>query len=173
MTPFLTPDQQEHLKMAQRSQVRLQQSFGLFAALVASGDPPQEAIRTAEKAMDIWQEYEDAHLIEVPVESTPTGALLQQFSGAMQMLQKRDEAKTAAEQELAEDDEWYQALIGAEVKAWSARLAVLNLIADLRRNPVGAHAFEALDREAQAADAKWRAFGTAHLRIPEETASGA
>jgi hypothetical protein len=64
MTP--TPEQLEHIKISQRASLRNAQTFSLFAAMVAGGKRPDEALKDAEGAIDAWSEYEDAHAIEPP-----------------------------------------------------------------------------------------------------------
>ncbi len=64
MTP--SPEQLEHIRISQRASLRNAQTFNLFTMLVAGGKRPDEALRDAEAAIELWGEYEDAHMIEPP-----------------------------------------------------------------------------------------------------------
>jgi hypothetical protein len=86
MTP--SPEQLEHMRLAQRASLRNAQTFNLFTMLVAGGKRPDEALKDAEAAMDVWEEYEDAHAIEPPPGSS-MGELLSKLGDMTDRLAKR------------------------------------------------------------------------------------
>ncbi len=64
MTP--SPELQDHIKIAQRAALRNAQTFQMFTMMCAYGKKPEDALREAELAIDVWGEWEDAHMIEMP-----------------------------------------------------------------------------------------------------------
>lgn len=78
MTP--SAEQQEHIRISQRAALRNAQTFSMFAALCAGGKRPDEALKDAEAAIELWGEYEDAHAIEPPP-SPSVGEVMQTFAG--------------------------------------------------------------------------------------------
>lgn len=64
MTP--SADQQEQMKMAQRSQRKLAQGFQMYTYFIATGSRIDEALEKMEAAMESWTDYEDRHTIDMP-----------------------------------------------------------------------------------------------------------
>ncbi len=88
MTP--SPEQLEHIRISQRASLRNAQTFSMFATLCASGKRPEEALKDAEAAIDLWSEYEDAHAIEPP-ESSTLGAMLSSVNKMVETMGERSQ----------------------------------------------------------------------------------
>lgn len=81
MTPanILTPEQQEILKQAMRANNRLERIWSLYATCVAhdSNQDLEKVLERAERAVDVWMEFDDATRIDTTKIATETGAFLQ------------------------------------------------------------------------------------------------
>src|SRR6266404_4163425 len=89
MTP--SPDLQDHIKIAQRAALRNAQTFQMFTMMCAYGKKPEEALREAENAIEVWGEYEDAHVIEMPPDTSVGSFMAKIGAMAEQMVQKTNE----------------------------------------------------------------------------------
>jgi hypothetical protein len=64
--PDLTPEQKEHLKMAHRSQERIQETWSLYMMFLSRDMEPADALRRAVDASTVWAEWQDNNEVEPP-----------------------------------------------------------------------------------------------------------
>jgi hypothetical protein len=167
----MTPDQQEHLNMARRSQMRLAQGFQIYCFFLVHDKTPAQAIEAVEDALSAWIEYADKNEVLMPEVPSETAGLVDQLKEMFASAQKLQIEK--AEQELQDDGFLTPDQLGHhEQTAWERFQEIKALVDDLRARypqPDGSgiakteHAVT-LDRELQQAEHHWRGFGTAHLR---------
>lgn len=89
MTP--SAEQLEHLKIAQRASLRNAQTFNIYTALVVGGKRHDEALKDAEAAIEAWSEYEDAHAIEPPPNSSMNDMLLKMAQASQRLMEKSEQ----------------------------------------------------------------------------------
>ena len=68
MTPQLSPEQKEQLKMARRSNLRIDETWSLYTMFLSSQEKmaPQDALERALEAVAVWADWMDHNEIEPP-----------------------------------------------------------------------------------------------------------
>lgn len=66
MPPNLTPDQKEQLKMARRSNMRIEETWSLYTMFLSSDKRPADALQLAVEAVSVWADWMDQNEIEPP-----------------------------------------------------------------------------------------------------------
>jgi len=66
MTPQLTPEQKEHLKIAHRAHVRIEETWQLFTMFLSDGKTPEDALERAHSAVAVWADWMDSAQVEPP-----------------------------------------------------------------------------------------------------------
>lgn len=179
MVPFLTPEQQEQLKEANRSQKRLSQQFIMFVYMVSTGKPPQQAVDESAEALEVWADYEERNAIKPPDGPTDTNTFLATtlMKLAGHFLAKQNDA----EAELPEGDDRSSPAVEADLeeRSWKLYLRVRDALADLRQSqPPGSPLIAEFERELAAREKDWLSFGSFRLRqalgqyTPDELVEG-
>ncbi len=81
MPPNLTDDQKEHIRIAQRAHMRVEETWTLFNLFLTEGKKPDEALQKAQEAVAVWSEWMDSNQVEFPEIEQPNYA--QQLGQAM------------------------------------------------------------------------------------------
>ena len=71
MPPNLTDDQKQHIRIAQRSRMRIEECWTLFNMYLGNGVGPAEALRKAQEAVSVWAEWMDSNEIDFPEIAQP------------------------------------------------------------------------------------------------------
>lgn len=78
----LTDEQKEQMKMAERANGRLGQTWALYELFLTQDKPPRQALELAQEAVSVWAEFQDNNTIEPPeIEEQPD--FPEQLLGAM------------------------------------------------------------------------------------------
>ena len=64
--PKLTPDQKEHLKIAHRASMRIEETWNLFMMYLSQDKQPEEALEKAREAVAVWADWMDENEVEPP-----------------------------------------------------------------------------------------------------------
>lgn len=66
MTPKLTPEQREQVKLAHRANTRINETWSLYNLYLSEGDKPALALEKAHEAVAVWSEWMGQYEIEPP-----------------------------------------------------------------------------------------------------------
>lgn len=90
MTPaqLLSPEQQEALMQALRANNRLERIWSLYATILAHESSPnyELILERAERAVDVWMEFDDANRIDTSKITTESTAFLGQLMEQMKRI---------------------------------------------------------------------------------------
>jgi len=64
--PELTAEQKEHLKIARRSRIRIEETWQLFCMYLSDNKTPDDALEKARAAVSVWADWMDDAEIEPP-----------------------------------------------------------------------------------------------------------
>jgi hypothetical protein len=81
MKPNLSPEQKEHIRIAQRNERRVEETWALYTMFLSQNKEPPEALRRAVEAVEVWAEYDDSNVVEYPEIDHPDFA--DQMTGVM------------------------------------------------------------------------------------------
>lgn len=84
MTPNLTPDQKQHIRMAHRAKLRIEETWSLFCMHLSQGKKPVDALVEAREAVDVWADWMDDNDMEFPDIDRPD--IGQQMERAAEMM---------------------------------------------------------------------------------------
>lgn len=84
MTPNLTPEQKEHLKIAHRANMRIEETWSLFCMYLSQDKKPVDALELARQAVFVWADWMDENEVEPPDIQRPDFA--QQMTDAMKQV---------------------------------------------------------------------------------------
>ncbi len=65
-------DTMRSIRAANHNNQKVFKAWDLFQALILNGEPANQAMRKAEEAIGVWQEYEDKNWIDPPIPDPPT-----------------------------------------------------------------------------------------------------
>lgn len=66
MSPKLTDEEKEQLKMARRSSMRIEETWSLYTMYLSQDKRPEEALEKAQEAVAVWAEWMDHNQIDPP-----------------------------------------------------------------------------------------------------------
>lgn len=66
MTANLTPEQKEHLKIAHRANLRIEETWSLFCMYLSQDKTPEDALEKARQAVSVWADWMDQNEVEPP-----------------------------------------------------------------------------------------------------------
>jgi hypothetical protein len=66
VTPNLTPEQKEHLKIAHRANMRIEETWSLFCMYLSQDKKPIDALELARQAVCVWADWMDENEVEPP-----------------------------------------------------------------------------------------------------------
>ena len=64
--PKLTPEQKEHLKMAHRANMRIEETWSLFCMYLSQDKKPIDALELARQAVCVWADWMDENEVDPP-----------------------------------------------------------------------------------------------------------
>ena len=125
---------------------------------VDCGTPAREAIEKVESAMEIWTDYEDAHLIEIPSQDfmNPINQIMSKFAEVTDTIKRKNEVDA----EFASPDE----LCRMEQEAWDNYRALQSEVEALHES-MSPESTMQMDQQVLELERHWLSFGTAHLRL--------
>jgi hypothetical protein len=66
MNPNLTAEQKEQLKMAHRSNMRIEETWSLYTMFLSQDKRPEDALSLAVQAVSVWADWMDSNEVEPP-----------------------------------------------------------------------------------------------------------
>jgi hypothetical protein len=84
LTPNLTPEQKEHLKIAHRANMRIEETWSLFCMYLSQDKKPIDALELARQAVCVWADWMDENEVEPP--DIPRPDFAQQMTDAMKQV---------------------------------------------------------------------------------------
>jgi hypothetical protein len=84
LTPNLTPEQKEHLKIAHRANMRIEETWQIFNMYLSDGKLPAEALEKALDAVEVWADWMAQNEVEPP--DIPRPDFAQQMTDAMKQV---------------------------------------------------------------------------------------
>lgn len=70
----LTPDQKEHIRIARRAHLRIEETWSLFMMYLSQDKGPGEALELARDAVNVWADFMDSNHVEFPDIEEPSFA---------------------------------------------------------------------------------------------------
>lgn len=90
MIPHLTQEQKEHFRLAQRANMRIEETWSLFTMFLSHDKAPADALRLAREAVDVWADFMDANVMEYPEipQPDPFAGMGEQMAQAFQKMKE-------------------------------------------------------------------------------------
>lgn len=74
MPAHLTPEQKEHIRIARRAHLRIEETWSLFMMYLSQDKSPGEALELARDAVNVWADFMDSNHVEFPDIEEPSFA---------------------------------------------------------------------------------------------------